>query len=48
MDAQDGHLEASAIVVNSPVVAVVAARGEQLCHLTQGLRDDKDEESNDN
>lgn len=48
VDAQDGHFKACAIVVNSPVVAVVAARREQLCHLTQGLRDDKDQESNDN
>lgn len=45
VDTQDGHLKAAALVVNPPVVAVVAARGEQLCHLTQGLKEDK--ESND-
>lgn len=37
VDAQDGHLEAAALIVDSPIVAVVAARRQQLCHLTQGL-----------
>lgn len=46
VDAQDGHLEAAALVVNPPIVSVVAARREQLCHLTQGLND-KDQESKD-
>ena len=41
VDAQDGDLEAGALVVNPSVVDVVAARGEQLCHLTQGLMEDK-------
>ena len=37
VDAQDRHLEAAALVVEAPVVDVVAARGEQLRHLAQGL-----------
>ena len=37
MDAQDGNLEAAALIVDPSVVAVVAARGEQLRHLAQGL-----------
>lgn len=41
VDAQDGDLEAFAVVVNPAVVAVVAARGEQLCHLTQSLQGDQ-------
>lgn len=44
VDAQDGHLEAAAHVVDPPVVDVVAARGEQLRHLTQGLREGDDHE----
>lgn len=47
VDAQDGHLEAAALVVNPAVVAVVAARGEQLCHLAQGLKKGKDQEMKD-
>lgn len=42
VDAQDGHLEAAALIVNPPVVAVVAARGEELSHLAQGLKEEKD------
>lgn len=38
MDPQDGHLEAVTLVVNTPVVAVVASRGEQVRHLAQGLK----------
>lgn len=39
MNTQDGHLEAGALVVYPPVVAVVTAGGEELCHLTQDLSD---------
>ena len=35
---QDGHLEAGAVAVHPPVVAVVATRRQQLRHLAQGLR----------
>ena len=35
--AQDGHLEPGALAVHAPVVTVVAARRQQLRHLTQGL-----------
>lgn len=43
VDAQDGHLETAALIVNAPVVDVVAPRGKQLSHLTQGLKEDKDQ-----
>lgn len=39
VDTQDGHLEAGALHVGPSVVAVVAPRGEQLCHLAQSLRE---------
>lgn len=38
VDAQDGHLEAAAFVVNPSVVDVVAAWRQQLRQLTQGLK----------
>lgn len=38
VDAEDGHLEAGAFVVNPAVVDVVAARRQQLRQLAQGLR----------
>lgn len=41
VDAQDRHLEAGALAVNPAVVTEVAAGGEQLCHLTQGLGKDE-------
>lgn len=41
VDTQDGHLEAAALVVNPAVVAVVAAGGEQLRHLTEGLTENE-------
>lgn len=37
VDPQDGHLEAPALAVDAPVVAVVAARGEQLGEFAQDL-----------
>lgn len=45
---QDGHLEATALVINPPVVAVVTARGQKLCHLTQSLSRRQNEQENVN
>lgn len=38
MDAQDGDLEAGAPVVRLPVVVVIPAGGQEVCHLVQDLR----------
>lgn len=38
MDPQDGDLEACAPVVRLPVVVVVPAGGQEVCHLVQNLR----------
>lgn len=38
MDAQDGDLEAGAPVVSLPVVVVIPAGGQEVCHLVQNLR----------
>lgn len=37
MNAQDGHLESSAVVVHAPVVWIVAVGRQQLCELTESL-----------
>lgn len=38
VDAQDGDLEARAPVVRLPVVVVIPAGGQEVCHLVQNLR----------
>lgn len=46
VDAQDGHLEAAAFVVNPSVVDVVAAWRQQLRQLTQGLKNQANRKKN--